>query len=114
MLLLTEDARLFCLHGPGGRVQIRATQDLLTIEKRRVLVETDPERQPITGCPMPPLAQRPCFSTLSVETGYSEWITVCGRRVCLDAITGVTDGDPIGTIHYVVRDPGQSFVSEAP
>ena len=113
MLVLTEDARLFCKHAPGGRVQIEPTQDLVTVEQRRVLVEPNPEHRPITGCPMPPLGQRPCLHTLNVEAGYSEFVRVAGKRVCLDTTTGVTDGDPIGVVHYVVAVPGQSFVSEA-
>lgn len=113
MLVLTEDARLFCKHSPGGRVQIEPTQDLVTIRQRKVLVEKNPERRPIGGCPLPPGGQHPCSLTLNVEAGYSEWIRIEGRPICLDTITGVTDGDPIGTILYVVRDPGQQFVSEA-
>ena len=111
MLVITEDARLLCKH--GGPVQIQPTQDLVTIEKRRVLIEPNTEHRPVR-CPMPPLAQRPCLHTLNVEAGYSDLVRIAGARVCLDTTTGVTDGDPIGAIRYLVAVPGQSWVSEAP
>ena len=39
---LTEDAKLVCAH-EAGSVQIVATQKLVSIDSRRVLVEPDPE-----------------------------------------------------------------------
>jgi hypothetical protein len=49
-----------------------------------------------------------------VQEGYSEYIRVENCRVCLDTITGLTDGTPPGKVMYVVRDAGQEFVSEMP
>jgi hypothetical protein len=40
-------------------------------------------------------------------------VRIDGRRVCLDTVTGLTDGTPPGTIKYEVRSPGQDLVSEA-
>ncbi len=110
MLVLTEDAGLYCTHGPG-KVSNRPTQALVTVEGRRVLVEPDPVGRPISGCPST-VPFKPCTTSLAVQKGYSEFIRVEGRRLCLDAITGYTDGTPPGVVMYVVRDAGQSFVSE--
>jgi hypothetical protein len=110
MLVLTEDAMLFCKHGPG-KVSIRATQGLVMIGGRKVLVEKDPEGRPIAGCPST-VPFKPCLTTLVVQKGYSHFIRVEGRKICLDTITGFTDGTPPGIVKYEVRSAGQSFVSE--
>jgi len=112
MLVLTEDAKLFCKHGPG-KVSIQGTQEVVTIGGRMVLVEPDPVGRSITGCPMAP-PFKPCLTTLPVVKGYSDFIRIDGRRICLDTVTGFTDGVPPGVIMYEVRDAGQHFVSEAP
>ena len=115
-LVLTEDATLVCNH-ETGRVGIEATQGLVTISKtkgavRRVLVERNPEGRPITGCPLaPPL--KPCLTTLAVREGYSDLLRIDGKRVCIDTVTGFTDGTPPGVVKYKVRRAGQDFVSSA-
>lgn len=111
MRLLTQDAILNCAH-ESGLVGIIATQDLVTIIKRRVLVATDPEQRPIVGCPMYGPGVKPCVTTLKVQSGYSDLLRINGKRVCLDTITGLTDGTPPGTVKYTVRSPGQSLVEE--
>ena len=112
MLALTEDAKLFCKHGPG-KVANKAWQTLVTIEGRRVLIEPDPVGWGISGCPSV-VPFKPCTATLAVRKGYSDYIRVDGHRLCLDTITGFTDGTPPGAAMYEVRDAGQSFVSEMP
>ena len=109
--VLTEDAVLVCDHQPG-RVQIVASQSLLTIEGRAVLVDNDPQGRPIVGCPNMGGTMKPCTNTLVVKKGYSDLVRVEGRRMCLDTVTGLTDGTPPGTVDYVVRSPGQNYVSE--
>jgi hypothetical protein len=111
MNLLTEDALLVCNH-VLGTVGLRATQGLVTIEARRVLVEGDPEGRPITGCPHVSAVTRPCLTTLKVQQGYSSLVSIEGQRVCLASVAGLTDGTPPGTVRYKVRDPGQQLVSE--
>jgi len=111
MKVLTEDALLVCNH-ELGTVDIRATQTLVTIEDRQVLVETDPAQRPIKNCPNVGATIKPCQLTLRVQDGYSDLLRVEGRRICLDAVTGLTDGTPPGTVKYKVRAPGQGFVSE--
>jgi hypothetical protein len=112
MLVLTEDAGVFCKH-VLGKVSIKATQTLVTVEGRSVLLEPDPVGRPISGCPNV-VPFKPCLTTLAVQKGYSLFIRVEDRRLCLDTVTGYTDGTPPGTVMYVVRDAGQKFVSEMP
>jgi len=111
MLVLTEDANLFCKHGPG-RVANRTSQSLVTIHGRKVLVENDPQGCSISGCPsVAPF--KSCLTTLVVQKGYSHFIRIQGCKICLDTVTGYTDGTPPGVAMYEVRNAGQSFVSEA-
>lgn len=111
MLVLTEDAGLYCKH--SGKVSIRATQALVMVEGRCVLVEPDPVGRPISLCPNV-VPFKPCLTTLLVQKGYSEFIRVEDRRLCLDTVTGFTDGTPPGVVMYEVRSAGQGFVSEMP
>ncbi len=112
MLALTEDAGLFCKH-VTGKVAIKTSQSLVTVEGRNVLVEPDPVGCSISGCPSV-VPFKPCLTTLLVQKGYSEFIRIQNRRLCLDTVTGFTDGTPPGVIMYVVRFAGQQFVSEMP
>jgi hypothetical protein len=111
MLWLTEDAVLVCKH-ENGRVHVAAVQNIVTIAGRSVLVESDPEKRPITGCPNVGAAIKPCMLTLAATEGYSDFVRVDGRRVCLETITGLTDGTPPGVVKYKVHSPGQDFVKE--
>jgi hypothetical protein len=52
-------------------------------------------------------------TTLPVKSGYSDFVRIDGKRICLDTVTGLTDGTPPGTVEYKVRSAGQDFVSEA-
>lgn len=108
---LTLDARLVCKH-ELGTVGLRASQGLVTIEGRPVLVENDPEGRSISGCPNVGATIKPCTLTLTVFNGYSGLIRIDGRRVCIDDVKGLTDGTPPGMVEYIVREPGQNFVSE--
>jgi hypothetical protein len=111
MLFLTEDARLVCTHEPG-RVDTVGTQDLVTVERRKVLVDSDPEQRPISGCPNIGPGLTPCTTTLDVRVGYSGFLRILGKRICLITVTGFTNGSPPGGARYEVRQAGQSFVSE--
>jgi hypothetical protein len=109
--VLTLDARLVCKH-ELGKVALAATQDTVTIGGCPVLVAVDPEEKNISGCPNIGATIKPCTATLKVMDGYSDLVRINGRPVCLDTVTGLTDGTPPGTVRYIVRDPGQNFVSE--
>ena len=111
MRWLTEDAKLVCKH-ELGHVGIVATQPFVSIAGRKVLVESDPEGRPITSCPNYGPTIKPCTTTLKVQAGYSSWLRIGGHSVCLDTVTGLTDGMPPGTVKYLVRDPGQTLVDE--
>lgn len=111
MKWLTEDAVLNCKH-ELGIVSIAPTQDLVTIEQRRVLVDNNPEGRSITGCPNIGATIKPCTHTLKVEAGYSDFLRINGQRICLDTVTGLTDGTPPGIVKYTVRTPGQELVTE--
>jgi hypothetical protein len=111
MVILTEKAVLICKHATG-LVENKPSQDWVTIESARVLVENDPEGRSIKGCTVVPPMGRPCVTTLVVQAGYSEWIRVDGKRICLDTVTGFTDGTPPGVAKYKVSFAGQEFVTE--
>jgi hypothetical protein len=107
---ITEDAKLVCDH--GGRVSIVATQNLVRIAKRRVLVRPDPEARPIASCPNanPPAGILPCKLTLQPRAGYSGLVRILGQPVCLDSLLGYTDGSPPRVTNYTVVDPAQQLV----
>ncbi len=110
MRALTEDALLLCDH--GGQVHLEIRQSWVTIHRRRVLVATDPESRSISGCPNQNvfLALVPCTTTLRVTQGYSSFLRIDGHPVCLDTVTGLTNGTPPGTVKYTVKNPGQTLV----
>jgi hypothetical protein len=110
MKVLTEDARLVCVH-PGGEVVNKTSQSWVTIARRKVLVATDPEGRSIVKCSNVVTPNVPCTQTLPVMTGYSTFIRVDGQRLCLDTVTGLTNGTLQGTIRYSVQAPGQNFVT---
>lgn len=110
MLWLTEDALLLCKH-VLGKVNIAPSQVWVSIEGRKVLVETDPQGKSIAGCPNVGMTIFPCKTTLPVQTGYSAFLRVDGRRICLDTVEGLTDGTPPGIVKYNVKNPGQMFVA---
>ena len=48
--------------------------------------------------------------TLKVVAGYSTLVKIDGHAVCLDTVTGMTDGTPPGVVQYQVRAAGQQLV----
>jgi hypothetical protein len=110
MQLLTEDAVIVCRH-ELGRVGIIASQGLVMIGNRKVLVENDPEGRPIVGCPNLGATIKPCIATLAAQAGYSNLLRINKKRICLDTVTGLTDGTPPGMVKYEVRNPGQALVT---
>ncbi len=110
MKWLIQDSVIKCPHPPHGEVQNKPSQSLVTIAGRPVLVETDPEKRPISMCSNVGPAIKPCTTTLVVEQGYSGLLRVEGHRVCLDTLKGKTDGTPPGTCYYTVKDVKQTLV----
>lgn len=107
---LTEDAHVICQHELGV-VKIEPGQSFVTVAGRRVLTAKDPESRPIGGCPNYGVTIKPCTSTLPVKQGYSTFITIADRAVCLSTVRGLTDGTPPGGVDYFVRTPGQTLVT---
>jgi hypothetical protein len=77
-----------------------------------VLVEPDPEDKKIKRCPWISPGQKRCTTTQAVKEGYSPAISIDGRRICLDTVSGLTNGTPFGTFRYKVRRAGQDLVSQ--
>ena len=110
MRWLTEDAKVVCTHQLGD-VRNVPSQSLVTVDGRKVLVRSDPEGRSISLCPNINVTMKPCTRTLVVQVGYSTFIRVDGRSVCLDSVSGLTNGTPPGIVRYVVRDAGQGLVA---
>lgn len=104
--LLVLPGMLRCGH--DGVVANTHAQNWVRISRAPVLVATDPEDRSISMCPNISTNTKQCTSTLAVTTGYSTWLRIDARRVCLATVEGWTDGVPPSK--YTVRDPGQQFV----
>ena len=107
--VMTEDAIVVCTHQLGN-VSNQPSQKLVTIAGRRVLVDNDPETRSISRCPNIGVTMKPCQTTLKVVAGYSTLVKIDGHKICLQTVTGLTDGTPPGIIAYQVRAPGQQLV----
>lgn len=108
---LCETAVLVCKH-ELGMVGLVPGQDFVRINGKKVFVARDPEGRPIAGCPNVGATIKPCTSTLPVRQGYSDFLRIGGRAVCLETVEGLTDGTPPGVVEYKVRHAGQGLVSE--
>lgn len=109
MKWVTVTATVKCGH--DGRVKNVASQHWVRADGADVLVDNDPQAKTIVACPNFGPTMKPCTTTLRVHKGYSSFIRVGGRAVVLDNLDGLTDGTLPGTVHYDVRQPGQTFVS---
>lgn|SRR5574338_44710 len=113
MKILVQGAELVCAHTPAGKVNISPTvQSWVRVNGKAVLVQADPVAKSIAGCPNVRPGIKPCQLTLPVQKGYSTLMRIDGKPICLDTVTGLTDGTPPGAVQYTVRKPGQDFVSE--
>lgn len=108
MRLLTRASVVTCGH--GGVVQNVPSQQHVTIGGVPVLVEDDPVGRVVLACPNYGLSLKPCTTTRAVRTGYSTFVTVGGRPVCLDTLEGVTDGVDAQVVLYTLRDARQQLV----
>ena len=109
--VLTAHGAMACKHDLG-KVAMAHSQSFVTISGSPILVEGDPVGKAIAGCPNVGATIKPCTSTLAVTRGYSNLVRISGRRICLETVTGLTDGTPPGMVTYNVKNPGQGFVSE--
>jgi len=108
--VMTEDAIVICSHQLGN-VSNQPSQKLVTINNRRVLVDNDPEQRSIRLCPNIGVTMKPCQNTLKVMVGYSTFVKIDGKKICLQTVTGLTDGTPPGIVNYSVRAAGQQLVT---
>lgn len=96
--------------GHDGIIQPTASQSWVRIGGSAVLVSPDPVGRSIAGCPNIGLNIKPCTGTLAVHAGYSGFLRIDGHALCLDSLTGFTDGTPPGAVKYTVRSPGQRWM----
>jgi hypothetical protein len=113
VLVLTKDAYFLCDH--DGRAEPAARQSYVLINATPVLVHGDPVGRTIHGCTNfnPPLGLKPCGTTLKVLNGYSTFIRISGRPICLSTVEGMTDGTPPGAVRYSVHRSGQDWIQAA-
>lgn len=110
MKWLTVAGRVVCAH--QGTVGLVAGQNFVRTQGHKVLVAHDPQGKSILACPNAGATIKPCTSTLKVTGGYSNFIKIGGRKVCLETIKGLTDGTPPGMVEYSVVSTGQNLVNE--
>jgi len=87
------------------RHELMAAAETLDAELSR---DPDPVGRSISGCPNLPPMGKPCTNTLAVTAGYSTFIQIDGRAVCLDTVVGMTNG--VAPVQYRVRSPAQELV----
>jgi hypothetical protein len=110
MRILNMQAVIVCDH--RATVTNQNSQTFVRITRAPVLVADDPVGRGIALCPNTNLINIfPCKLTLKVDAGYSTFIRIGGHAVCLDTVTGFTNGVPPGNFHYKVTAPGQEYVS---
>ena len=106
--VLRSDAIVVCTH-ELGRVKLAPSQQWCTIDGKPIQVQHNPVGRPIIGCPNATISTRPCLKTLRATDGYSNFVRIDGKAICLSTITGRTDGT--GEVYaYKVNDPGQTIV----
>ncbi|TDW30880.1 hypothetical protein [Cryobacterium psychrophilum] len=108
MKIIVKKGMLRCGH--DGSVVNEPSQQWVRVTGSPVLVQPDPRGRSINGCPNIGLNIKPCKTTLVVQKGYSTFLRIGGRGVCLDTVEGYTDGTPPGAVKYTVRSPGQEMV----
>ena len=108
MRILVKEAILRCGH--DGKVENVPSQEWVRVKGSPVLVDNDPQGRDISMCPNVGINIKPCNKTLPVTKGYSTFVRIGGKAVCLDTVEGFTDGTPPGAVKYNVRRPGQTFV----
>ncbi|HEX2088295.1 MAG TPA: hypothetical protein VHF89_21595 [Solirubrobacteraceae bacterium] len=110
--LLTTAATIMCAH--GGRVVLIPRQMSVLAGGAPVVCVPDLLGAPIAGCLLPPTpATKPCTLVAAVFPGsWSTRVTVGGRPVYLQTLTGLTDGVPPAPLLVVY--PGQVTVQGSP
>jgi len=108
MELVTERSTIRCGH--DGKVVSLASQRWVTVGGDAVLVKPDPQGRVVGVCPNVGPTMKPCTTTLTVASGYSDLVRIGGNAVVLSNLDGLTDGTVPGTVHYQVRAVRQHYV----
>jgi hypothetical protein len=106
---VTTRATIKCDH--DGKVKNVPSQTWVRVDTYPVLVDNDPDHRDVNACPNIGPTMKPCTNTITVFKGYSTFIRIGGHGVVLDNLDGLTDGTLPGTVHYNVRQPGQTYVA---
>jgi hypothetical protein len=106
--VLTEGSTLTCLH--QGTVQLTASQSVLKVGGKPVLVQGDLEGKAISGCKTPTSqSSKPCLTVVAMALGAATTLKAGGKPVLLDTATGTTDGvTPAPTNQWTVQAAGQT------
>ncbi len=110
MLIVTKKAIIICQHVPGT-VAKKASKDFVRISNSPILRGADPIGRGISKCSNVSASTKPCTSTLTVQKGHSTLAFVEGQPICMQNLSGLTDGTLPGTVKYKVANPGQNFVN---
>ena len=107
-LILNNVGVVICPH--GGRVTLIPRQFGVLAQTGYVICEGDLTGAPIVGCRKPfAIGSAPCRTVVEVLPGStSPIVAVGGQPVCLETLTGLTDGVPPATVE--VAFPGQLAV----
>lgn len=84
----------------GGNVSVTSSAKL-KVNGNSVLVRSSVEGKPVAGCQTPndsTKSLKTCTSATSVTAGEASKLTVGGQPALLDTVTGITDGNPPGTV----------------
>ncbi len=107
--VLTEGSSLVCAH--QGKVTLTASQSALTVDGKKVIVQSDLMGAPISGCANvtnPVTGTKQCMTVTSVMAGMATKLTAGGKPVMLDSAQGMTDGSGPGPVMWQVQTAGQT------
>jgi hypothetical protein len=109
-LVITEKASIACAN--HGSIKPSASQGKLKVDGASVLVLGDLKAKPISGCTIVTDAQTAmlqCQLTVAEQGGVAAKLTVGGKGVLLQTVSGPTNGTLSGTLQkWSVSDAGQS------
>ena len=90
--VITEASIIQCVH--KGTVTASASQNVLTVDGEKVLVQSDLLSATI-ACPVAPApGVKPCTKVVSVTAGVATKLKANGQPVMLETALGLTDGVP--------------------
>lgn len=113
VLIGIETARCNCEH--RGGVQIRPSQDWVTIDGRLLLVEGDLDHRPIVlcrgGAEVVGVTRCRSIATVDDDLSHSHLVAIDGRGVVLSTASGTTDWSSVAIARWTLGNPGQLWVA---